>query len=202
VTNRSRLHATLLGLWGIALAISAYHCHDLFTWTLDVFPTILGVLLLLATYRRFGFTNLVYVLIFLHSLILMVGGHYTYALVPLGLWMQEAFHFTRNHFDRIGHFAQGFVPAMIARELFLRKQVVRKGPWLVTIVILICLGISALYELFEWRTAVLEGSAADAFLGTQGDVWDTQEDMAMAGVGATCAMLLLGRVHDRALRKV
>src|SRR5262249_48174471 len=157
--------------------------------------------ILLATYRRFQFTTLVYVLIFIHSLILMIGGHYTYALVPFGSWMQEAFHFTRNHYDRIGHFAQGFVPAMIARELFLRKKVVRRGPWLVTIIILICLGISAIYELIEWQTAVWEGAAADAFLGTQGDPWDTQEDMAMAGVGAICAMLFMSRAHDRVLKK-
>jgi putative membrane protein len=122
--------------------------------------------------------------------------------VPLGFWMQDAFGFTRNHYDRIGHLAQGFVPAMIARELFLRHNVVKRGPWLFAIVVLCCLGISAIYELIEWWTAELSGSAADAFLGTQGDPWDTQKDMLMAGLGASVALLTLSRVHDKALRKM
>jgi len=198
----SPLHLALLSLWTLALAASAYHSHDRFTWILEVFPAIIGFGLLIATYRRFRFTDLVYVLIFVHSLILMVGGHYTYARVPLGFWMENIFGFTRNDYDRIGHFAQGFVPAMIARELFLRQKVVRRGAWLVTVIMLVCLGISAIYELFEWRTAVFSGSAAEDFLGTQGDPWDTQEDMAMAGVGASAALLLLSRVHDRALSRI
>jgi putative membrane protein len=167
-----------------------------------VFPAIVGIGLLILTYRKFRLTDLLYVLIFIHSLILMVGGHYSYARVPLGFWMESVFGFTRNNYDRIGHFAQGFVPAMIARELFLRHRVVRRGAWMVTVIILVCLGISAIYELFEWRTAVLSGSAADAFLGTQGDPWDTQEDMFMAGIGACAALLVLSKVHDKALAKL
>jgi putative membrane protein len=198
----SPLHLALISLWTLALAASAYHSYDLFTWILEVFPAVIGIGLLIATYRRFRFTDLVYVLIFVHSLILMVGGHYTYARVPLGFWMENIFGFTRNDYDRIGHFAQGFVPAMIARELFLRQKVVRRGAWLVTVIMLVCLGISAIYELFEWRTAVFSGSAADDFLGTQGDPWDTQEDMAMAGVGAAAALLVLSRVHDRAVSRL
>jgi putative membrane protein len=186
-------------LWIVALAVSAYRIEDGFTWLLEVFPAILGVAILAWTYRRFRLTDLLYILIFVHSLILMGGGHYTYAKVPLGFWMQDLFHFSRNHYDRIGHFAQGFVPAMIARELLLRHKVVRRGAWLAVIIVLVCLGISAIYELIEWWTAELSGSAADAFLGTQGDLWDTQKDMFMAGIGASAALALLSRVHDRSL---
>ena len=195
----SPLHVALLSLWTVALAASAYHSYDLFTLILEVSPAVIGVALLIVTYGRFRLTDLLYVLIFIHSLILMLGGHYTYARVPLGFWMENTFGFMRNDYDRIGHFAQGFVPAIIARELFLRHKVVRRGAWMVTVIILVCLGISAIYELFEWRTAVFSGSAAEAFLGTQGDPWDTQEDMFTAGIGAAAALLLLSRVHDRAL---
>lgn len=183
----------------MALAVSSYRVEDPFTWVLEVFPAILGVAVLAWTYRRFPLTDLLYALIFVHSLILMAGGHYTYAKVPLGFWMQDAFHFSRNHYDRIGHFAQGFVPAMIARELLIRHSVVQRGAWLALIIVLLCLGISAIYELIEWWTAELSGSAADAFLGTQGDPWDTQKDMFMAGIGASAALATLSRIHDRAL---
>jgi putative membrane protein len=142
-------------------------------------------------------TNLLYALIFVHALILMLGGHYTYAKVPLGFWMQDWFGFTRNHYDRIGHFAQGFVPALAAREVLLRRGVLKRGGWLVFVVICVCLAVSALYELIEWQAAVIGGAGADAFLGTQGDVWDTQEDMATCLVGAAAALLLLSRRHDR-----
>jgi putative membrane protein len=195
-------HAVLLVLWAIALAVSAYHAYDPFTWVLEVFPAVIGVAVLVITYRSFPLTSLLYGLIFVHSLILMGGGHYTYARVPLGFWMQDVFHFTRNHYDRIGHFAQGFVPAIAAREVFLRKKIVRPGLWLVAIVIFGCLGVSAIYELFEWVTAVMAGSSADAFLGTQGDPWDTQEDMCMAGIGAISAFLLLSRIHDSQIARI
>ncbi len=185
-----------------ALAASGWRPTDPFTWILEVFPAILGAAVMIATYRRFRLTNLLYVLIFVHALILMAGGHYTYAQVPLGFWIQDVFGFTRNHYDRIGHFAQGFVPAMIARELFVRHRVMARGAWMALVIVLCCLGISAIYELIEWWTAVMSGSAADAFLGTQGDPWDTQKDMFMAGIGAITALLTLSRVHDRALRRV
>jgi len=199
MTSR-RFHGALLALWILALIVSAIGAFDFFTWVLEVAPAIIGIAVLAATYRRFPFTNLVYSLILIHSLILMLGGHYTYAKVPLGFWMQNVFHFSRNHYDRIGHFAQGFVPAMIAREIFIRRKVINGARWRATLTIAVCLAISALYELIEWRTSVMSGSAADAFLGTQGDVWDTQEDMFFALVGSISALVLMGRVHDRQLR--
>jgi len=198
----SPLHLALLSLWTLALAASAYHSYDLFTWILEVFPAVIGIGLLIATYRRFRLTDLLYGLIFVHSLILMLGGHYSYARVPLGFWMENIFGFTRNNYDRIGHFAQGFVPAIIARELFLRRKVVRRGAWMAAVIILVCLGISAIYELFEWRTAVFSGSAAEAFLGTQGDPWDTQEDMFLALIGAICALVFMSYWQNRQMRKL
>lgn len=197
-----RLPAALLALGVAALAVSAWHPADSFTWFLEVFPAILGAAAMIATYRRFPLTNLLYFLIFIHALILMLGGHYTYAEVPLGFWMEQAFGFTRNHYDRIGHFAQGFVPAMIARELFIRKGVMKRGGWMNLVIVLVCLGISAIYELVEWGTAEASGSAADAFLGTQGDPWDTQKDMFLCGIGAVTALATLSRLHDRALLRV
>ncbi|HEV7240546.1 MAG TPA: DUF2238 domain-containing protein [Thermoanaerobaculia bacterium] len=176
--------------------------HDWFTWALEVFPAVIGLVLLIATHKRFPLTPLLIVLIFLHAVILVVGGHYTYARVPLGFWMEDVFGFTRNHYDRIGHFAQGFVPAILAREILIRGRVVRGRGWLFTIVVSICLAFSAAYELLEWFVAAASGSAGDSFLGTQGDVWDTQKDMALAALGAMLAQLLLGRVHERQLAAV
>lgn len=178
-------------------AWSLVHPHDYFTWSLEVFPAFLGLAALAITYRRFQFTTFVYVLIFLHACILFVGGHYTYAEVPLFNWIRDHFHLARNDYDRLGHFTQGFVPALIAREALLRRRIVLRRGWLFYIVLSICLAISAAYELLEWRVAVATGSAADAFLGTQGDPWDTQEDMATAIVGAVMALLLFSRWHDR-----
>lgn len=179
---------------------SAIRPHDYFTWILEVFPAIIGVSVLAATHRNFKFTTLVYVLIGAHAIILMIGGHYTYAEVPLFNWIRDEFALNRNHYDRVGHFAQGFVPAMIAREVLLRRSPLRRGRWLFFIVVSICLAFSALYELFEWGVSAATGSAGDAFLGTQGDVFDTQKDMAMALVGAITSLLLLSRLHDRQLR--
>ena len=196
------MRRTLLLLFLLALAWSAVRPHDWFTWGLEVFPAVIGAVLLIATRKRFALTPLLYILLFVHALILVVGGHYTYALVPFGFWMRDAFGFARNHYDRIGHFAQGFVPAMVAREILLRRSPLERGKWLFTIVTALCLAISACYEFVEWWAAVLGGSAADAFLGTQGDVWDTQWDMFMALVGAVTAQLVLSRVHDKQLDRL
>jgi putative membrane protein len=158
--------------------------------------------LLAAYYRRFTLTNLLYTLIAMHCVILFIGGHYTYAEVPLFNWLRDEFHLSRNYYDRVGHFVQGLVPAMVARELLLRTSPMKPGKWLFAIIVLGCLGISAAYELIEWQVSVNTGEGADAFLGTQGDIWDTQKDMAMAFLGAICALLSLGRAHDRALQKL
>ena len=186
----------------VALVVSRIGALEPGTWILEVFPIILGAPILVATARRFPLTPLVYRLLFVHTLILMLGGHYTYAKVPLGFWVQDALHLARNHYDRVGHFAQGFVPAMVAREVLLRRSPLERGKWLFFLVTCVCLAISASYELIEWFAAVLGGSAADAFLGTQGDVWDTQWDMFVALLGALSAQLLLARVHDRQIGRL
>jgi len=187
---------------GVVLLWSGIAPHDRITWWLEVSPVLIAAPLLLATARRFPLTPLVYGLLFAHAVILMVGGHYTYARVPLGFWMQDAFDFARNHYDRIGHLAQGFVPALLAREILLRQTPLRPGGWLFLLVVSVCLAVSAVYEMLEWWTALLGGIAATDFLGTQGDVWDTQWDMFLAGVGAISALLLLSRVHDRQLARL
>lgn len=196
----------LLSFLGISLAAvfiwSLVRPHDYFTWLLEVLPAIIGVAVLVATYRRFRFSTLVYTLICLHAIILMVGGHYTYAEVPLFNWVRDVFGFSRNHFDRLGHFAQGFVPAIIAREILLRTTPLRRGKMLFYLIVSICLAISALYEIGEWRAAVTFGDSASAFLGTQGDPWDTQWDMTFALIGAITALLTLPRLHDRSMQKI
>jgi putative membrane protein len=199
---RGREPLGLLAAAAVLLAWSAVRPHDYFTWLLEVAPILIGVPVLVATYRRFPLTPLLYRLVFVHAVILMVGGHYTYAEVPFGFWMRDAFGFARNHYDRIGHFAQGVVPASLAREILVRRGVVRPGGWLFFIVTCVCLAFSAFYELIEWWTAVLTGSAATAFLGTQGDPWDTQWDMFLALVGALTSQLLLRRIHDRQIGQV
>jgi putative membrane protein len=192
----------LLAIVSAVLVWSGISPHDRFTWVLEVFPVILGVPALIYVYPRFRFTRLVYTLIAIHAVILVVGGKYTYAEVPFGFWLQEAFGFARNHYDRIGHFAQGFVPAMIAREIFIRRSPLQGTRWLPFVVICFCLAFSALYELIEFWTALATGEAAEAFLGTQGDPWDTQWDMMLALIGAVAALVLLSPVHDRQLRQV
>jgi putative membrane protein len=186
----------------VLLVWSGVRPHDRFTWFLEVAPILVGAPILVATYRRFPLTPLSYRLFFIHAAILMAGGHYTYARVPLGFWMQEAFGFARNHYDRIGHFAQGFVPAIVAREILRRKAALRPGGWLFFLVTCVCLSVSAFYEFIEWWTALASGSAATDFLGTQGDPWDTQWDMFFAFVGAIAAQLLLSRVQERQLARL
>lgn len=190
--------ACLLTVVGVLLWSGIYP-NDRTTWAMEVAPVVIGLCLLLPTYRRFTLTPLLYGLITFHCVILMIGGKYTYAEVPLFNWLRDTFELTRNHYDRVGHFVQGFVPAILARELLLRTSPLRPGKWLFTIVVCGCLAFSAFYELIEWRVAVAMGSGADAFLATQGDVWDTQNDMAMALIGAIVGQLLLARIHDRQL---
>lgn len=194
---KSREPVALLVGGAVLLVWSGLNPADRTTWILEVFPIFVAVPLLLATAKRFPLTPLAYRLIFVHALILMLGGHYTYAQVPLGFWMERVFGFTRNHYDRIGHVAQGFIPAILAREILIRRSPLVRGRWLFVVVLSVCLAISACYEFIEWWSALLGGSAADAFLGTQGDPFDTQADMFMALIGASVAQLLLARVHDR-----
>ena len=201
-TRISPLHLALFAATTLVFAWSGWQPYDRLTWWLEVAPGILGIVILIATYSRFRFTTLVYTLIALHIMLLCVGGHYTYARVPLFTWLEPYFGWHRNHFDRLGHFAQGFVPALIARELFIRLRVVTTDGWRFAIIILICMGISALYELLEWVTALVSGSASSAFLGTQGDIWDTQEDMFMALLGAICALLFMSFWQNRQMRKL
>jgi putative membrane protein len=201
-STRRREPLVLLVAALVLLAVSAVRPHDAFTWLLEVAPILIGVPILIATYRRFPLTPLAYRLLFVHALILMLGGHYTYALVPLGEWAKEAFGLARNHYDRLGHFAQGFVPAILAREILRRRSPLGEGKWLFFLVCCVCLAISAVYEFIEWWTALGTGEAATAFLGTQGDPWDTQWDMFLALVGALTAQLTLGRVHRRQLDRL
>jgi putative membrane protein len=196
---RSREPALLLLLTLAALAVSAVHPHEYFTWTLEVAPILIGVPILIGTRSRFPLTPLAYRLLAGHALILMVGGHYTYAEVPPGFWVRDALGLARNDYDRLGHLAQGFVPAILAREILLRRTPLQRGGWLVFLVTAVCLAISACYEFVEWWTALATGDAATAFLGTQGDPWDTQWDMFCALLGAIVAQATLARLHDRQL---
>jgi putative membrane protein len=183
-------------------AASAIRPHDPMTWVLEIFPVAAALLLLHFTARRFPLTPLLYWLIGAHCLILVLGAHYTYARVPLGFWFQDAFDLARNHYDRLGHFAQGFVPAVAVREVLIRESPLKAGGWLGFLTVMTCLAISAMYEFLEWWVAIVAGVAAEKFLATQGDVWDTQWDMFLAGVGATLAVLTLSRAHDRALARM
>ncbi|MEO6525289.1 MAG: DUF2238 domain-containing protein [Gemmatimonadaceae bacterium] len=192
----------LLVVGAICLVVSRIGALEPGTWLLEVFPIFIAVPLLLATAQRFPLTPLVYRLVFVHALILMLGGHYTYAKVPLGFWVQDALHLARNHYDRLGHFAQGFVPAVVVREILLRRSPLTRGKWLFFLVTCVCLSASACYEFIEWAAALLGGSSAESFLGTQGDVWDTQWDMFAALIGAIAAQLLLARIHDRELERI
>ena len=191
----------LLILGTVLLALTAIHPHDYATWWMETAPIFIALPILVVTYKTYTLTPLLYRLLFLHALILMVGGHYTYAEVPLGYWMQDWFGFARNNYDKIGHLAQGFIPAMLFRELLLRSSPLKQGKLLFTLVVASCLAVSASYELIEWAAAEMMGQGADAFLGTQGYAWDTQSDMLMALIGAIVAQVVLGKVQDRQLIK-
>ena len=190
----------LLVVWTAGLVVSGYRPFDGFTWVLEVAPVIIAMPLLFLTRRRFPLTPMLYGLVLVHGLILMVGGHYTYAEVPLGFWMQDVFDFSRNHYDRIGHFAQGFIPAILTREILLRKTALVPGKMLFFLVVCVCLAFSAFYEFIEWGAAVALGQDAEAFLGTQGDIWDSHWDMLMATLGAISGQVFLSRWHDRQLK--
>jgi len=194
--------AALLCLAVVALVVSGIAPNDRLTWVLEILPVAIFIPILIATARRFPLSRLSYRLIFVHALLLIVGGHYTYERVPLGEWARGAFHLARNNYDRLGHFAQGFIPAIIAREVLLRRSPLTRGGWLFFLVTTVSLSISASFELVEWTAATLLGADADAYLATQGDVWDTQWDMLLALIGALSSQLLLGGMHDRDLREL
>lgn len=198
----AREHLVLLALFVAVIAWSAIRPHDYLTWALEVFPALIGLAVIIATYRGFPLTTFAYVCVLAHTAILAVGGHWTYALNPGFEWVREAFGLARNHYDRLGHFAQGFFPALIAREVIARTSPLKRGRWLAFLVVCFCLAVSACYEFIEWWTALILGQGADAFLGTQGDPWDTQWDMFLALTGATLAMLTLSRAQDRALARI
>ena len=202
LTRDRSLHLFLLVSLLALLGWSVIEPADIFIWILEAFPAIVAAIVLVFTYRTFRLTNLAYVLIWLHAIILIVGSHHTYAEVPLFNWLRDTYELQRNYYDRLGHFAQGFVPAIVAREILLRTSPLRPGGWLFFLVTCVALAISAFYELVEWWMSVLTGTAADAFLSLQGDIWDTQWDMFWALVGAVTALLLLSRCHDRALARL
>lgn len=197
--RRDRLLTLLLTATLIALAVSGLQPYDRATWALEVAPVIIALPILFATRRNFPLTTLLYVLIFMHALVLILGGAYTYARVPLGGWVQQAFDLARNPYDKLGHFMQGFVPAMVAREILIRGEYARGRRMIAFLCICIALAISAVYELLEWWAALALGQGAEEFLGTQGDPWDTQSDMFCAGLGAGFALFALSAVHDRQL---
>jgi len=189
----------LLSVFCIVLLWSGIAPHDYFTWFLEVLPALLALLALALTWNRFRFSNFIYVVVCIHSVILMIGGHYTYAEVPVGYWIKDLFDFGRNHYDRLGHFAQGFTPALVMREVVIKREIIRGRGWRFFFIASAVLGLSAFYEFFEWWTALATGEAAAAFLGTQGDVWDTQWDMFMCMMGALTALVLFRGLHDRYL---
>ena len=191
-----------LTLFFLALGWSAWQPHDYPTWWLEVVPALVALIVLFLTRERFPLTPMAYWLILIHSIILMIGGHYTYAEVPIGDWMRDLSGGDRNNYDKLGHLAQGFIPAIVVREILIRHDVLAKRSWLALIVVSFCLAFSAFYELMEWWVAVLSAEAAESFLGTQGYVWDTQSDMLLALLGAILALLMLSRLHDRQIQAV
>lgn len=186
-------------LFFIGFVLSGIQPKEYFTWFLEVLPAIIGLFILVFTYKNFQFTNFTYLFILIHCYILFLGGHYTYSEVPFFDWIKETFHHSRNNYDKVGHFAQGFVPAMIIRELFLRKNVIANKSYFNFIIVSICLAISAAYEWIEWWVSISTGEGGDAFLGTQGYIWDTQSDMLVATIGALCMLLFFNKAQDKAL---
>jgi putative membrane protein len=199
--SEDRTPAMLLAGLSVLLVWSFIGCYDRYTWLLETAPALIAIPVLIRIRRRFRFTNLVCALIAAHAAILMIGGHYTYERMPVFNWIRDGFHLERNYYDRLGHFAQGFVPAMVAREVLLRETALERGKLLAILVGSVCMAVSALYELVEFAAAKFSGSAADAFLGSQGDPWDTQWDMTFCLIGAVSALLLLSRAHDRTLAR-
>jgi putative membrane protein len=197
-----KFHQILLAAVCAVFVWSAFRPHDYFTWFAEVLPVFIAAPIIFRTYRTFRLSTLLYTLIAIHAMVLMVGGHYTYAQVPLFNWIRDTFHLARNHYDRLGHFMQGFMPAILAREVLLRKTPLHRGGWLNYIVLSICLAFSAFYEFTEWWTALIMGSAANDFLGTQGDPWDTQWDMFMCLIGASTALLTMPKLHDISMKKL
>jgi len=198
---RKNLFIILTLIFFSVLTWSGIHPRRPLTWFLEVVPALIGGAILVMTYRRFPLTSLIYILFLFHAVILMIGGHYTYARMPLFNYIRDIFELSRNHYDRVGHFVQGFVPAIITREVLLRTSPLKKGKWLFFIVVCICLSISAMYELLEWQYAVIKGGAsAKEFLGSQGDIWDAQNDMAMALIGSIIALVTLSKYHDKLLK--
>ena len=192
----------LLTVVAAALVISRIGPFDPLTWFLEIVPILIIAPVLVLTYRTFPLTPLLYRLLFVHALILILGGHYTYARVPVGYWFQDLLDLSRNHYDRLGHFAQGFIPAILVREILLRRSPLVRGKWLFFLTVSVCLAFSAFYEFTEWWAAVAGGESAETFLGTQGDIWDTQWDMFLAFVGAITSQMILSRAHDKQLEKL
>ena len=201
MSNR-RYYSVLLVVLALVFAWSAIAPWDRFTWLLEVAPVLIALPLLVMTYSRFAFSRLAYGLMLIHAIILLVGGHYTYAEMPLFNWLRDSFELSRNYYDRLGHVAQGFIPAIVAREILLRSSPLKSGKWLFFLVTCVGLAISAVYEILEWWVALASGSDAVAFLATQGDIWDTQWDMFLALLGAIAAQLLLAGWHDRSMRRL
>ena len=193
------IHKILLISVFVILIFSGISTNDKFTWFLEVLPVIIASIVLIFTYKKFKFTNFVYILIWIHAMILIVGGFYTYAEMPLFNWIRDTFDLSRNYYDRLGHFAQGFIPAMVIREVFIKNKIIKNEAWTNFIVIAICLSISASYEIIEFAVARITGEGAEAFLGTQGDIWDTQWDMVFALIGSIFSIMTLRKYHNRLL---
>lgn len=202
MTNSKKYHLILLIALLSVLIWSVINPKDLFIWFLEVSPVLIGVAVLIYLYPKYKFSNFVYFLILVHATILIIGGHYTYAEMPVFNWIRNTFDLSRNYYDRVGHFAQGFIPAIIAREVLIRNEVISKKKYVSFIVVCICLAISASYELIEFGVAKFTGDSAEAFLGTQGDIWDTQWDMLMALIGSITSLSLLSTYHDKKLNQL